>query len=261
MDYYHAIFEEQCYYHVYNQGNNKENLFYNDGNYIYFLEKWNKYFSNYLDVWSYCLMPNHFHFLVEVKEKNISTGNLRKSPDEETFGNLSRPAGVGISEVCAGNKKTSEIPSHIPSEISEGSEEKIFEGSGSKPDINKILLNQFKNFFISYAKSINKQQNRTGSLFQKKFKRIHVDSDDYITTLIHYIHHNPIHHGFVKHYSKWKYSSYNAILSNLKTKVKRDIILEWFNSREEFIKFHQQEINYKAIEKYIVEEEIELIKG
>ncbi|MBW8048752.1 MAG: hypothetical protein FVQ77_00115 [Cytophagales bacterium] len=71
----------------------------------------NKYFSNYLDVWSYCLMPNHFHFLVEVKEKNVSTGNLRKSQvacREE------------ISEVCVGNKKTSEIPSHIPSEISEG---------------------------------------------------------------------------------------------------------------------------------------------
>ena len=254
MDYYHAIFEEQCYYHVYNQGNNKENLFYNDGNYIYFLEKWNKYFSNYLDVWSYCLMPNHFHFLVEVKEKNVSTGNLRKSQVAcrgGDFRSLSRVLG----------KKTSEIPSHIPSEISEGSKGEIPEGSEGKPGINKILLNQFKNFFISYAKSINKQQNRTGSLFQKKFKRIHVDSDDYITTLIHYIHHNPIHHGFVKHYSKWKYSSYNAILSNLKTKVKRDIILEWFNSRDEFIKFHQQEINYKTIEKYIVEEEIELIKG
>jgi len=38
---------------------------------------------------------------------------------------------VEISEVCAGKEKTSEIPSHIPSEISEGSEKEISEGSGN----------------------------------------------------------------------------------------------------------------------------------
>ena len=133
MDYYHAIFEEQCYYHVYNQGNNKDNLFYNDDNYIYFLEKWNKYFSNYLDVWSYCLMPDHFHFFVEVKE----AGNLRKSQ----VGNLRKSqlaCGAGISEVCAANKKTSEIPAHSPSEISEGSKKGISEVYAVKEKTSEI---------------------------------------------------------------------------------------------------------------------------
>src|SRR5436190_1092421 len=50
---------------------------------------------------------------------------------------------------------------------------------------------QFSNFFNSYAKSINKAYNRTGSLFQRPFGRIHIRTDRYFTRLIHYIHFNP----------------------------------------------------------------------
>lgn len=57
-------------YHLYNRGNNRENLFYKKENYYYFLRQFDKYLSEYLDVYAYCLLPNHFHFLIKIKEKD-----------------------------------------------------------------------------------------------------------------------------------------------------------------------------------------------
>ncbi len=53
-------------YHIYNRTVGKEHLFITDANYQFFLTKWKEYLP-YLDVYAYCLMPNHFHFLVQVK--------------------------------------------------------------------------------------------------------------------------------------------------------------------------------------------------
>jgi REP element-mobilizing transposase RayT len=58
------------YYHIYNQGNNKEKLFYRKANYNYFLRKVDELLSGYIIIYSYCLMPNHFHLLVKVLEPN-----------------------------------------------------------------------------------------------------------------------------------------------------------------------------------------------
>ena len=55
-------------YHVYNRTNNDEIAFKSEDNYPYFLEKMMKYLPECLDIWAYCLMPTHFHFLVQVKE-------------------------------------------------------------------------------------------------------------------------------------------------------------------------------------------------
>lgn len=51
-------------YHIYNQGNNKEILFLKDEDYIHFLLLFRKFVSPYCKVLAYCLMPNHFHFLI-----------------------------------------------------------------------------------------------------------------------------------------------------------------------------------------------------
>jgi REP element-mobilizing transposase RayT len=65
--------ETNKYYHVYNRSNNKELLFRNRDNYIHFLSNYRKYLEEYLDTLAYCLMPNHFHFLIYVKSKEIET--------------------------------------------------------------------------------------------------------------------------------------------------------------------------------------------
>ncbi|MEQ9301324.1 MAG: transposase [Cyclobacteriaceae bacterium] len=55
------------YYHVYNRSVNREALFKEPRNYLFFLDKYRHYCSKHLDTLSYCLMPNHFHLFVRVK--------------------------------------------------------------------------------------------------------------------------------------------------------------------------------------------------
>ncbi len=66
------------FYHIYNCGNNKEDIFVEDRNYKYFLELVKKYVIPIADIWSYCLLKNHFHLLIRTKEdvesKKLSQG-------------------------------------------------------------------------------------------------------------------------------------------------------------------------------------------
>ena len=57
-------FSKGLLYHVYNRGNNKQPIFFKRDHYLYFLEKVNKYLFPNADILSWCLMPNHFHFLI-----------------------------------------------------------------------------------------------------------------------------------------------------------------------------------------------------
>lgn len=157
---YHSKFVPGHFYHVYNRANGSENLFTETNNYNFFLKKWDAYVGDYINVWAYCLIPNHFHFLIRVK-------------DEDDLPNLLNP-GKSVAE---------------------------------------MISNQFRNLFISYAKSFNSVYNRNGSLFQKPFKHILIDSQTYLIAMIHYIHHNPIHHNCSNSFISWKYSSYSALLS------------------------------------------------
>jgi REP element-mobilizing transposase RayT len=56
------------YYHIYNRGNNRENIFFEERNYHYFLRLYAKYVEPVADTFAYCLMRNHFHVLVRIKE-------------------------------------------------------------------------------------------------------------------------------------------------------------------------------------------------
>jgi REP-associated tyrosine transposase len=71
-------FEANGIYHVYNRGNQKTKVFFEPRNYLYFLEKVRKYILPFADVLAYCLMPNHFHFMIRVKDDTIG-GKLNKN--------------------------------------------------------------------------------------------------------------------------------------------------------------------------------------
>ena len=60
--------EPNIIYHVYNRGNNGERIFIEERNYEYFMQLYDKYISPIADTFAYCLMPNHFHFLIRIKE-------------------------------------------------------------------------------------------------------------------------------------------------------------------------------------------------
>ncbi len=174
--------EYGCYYHIYNRGINRENIFLEERNYRYFLNLYAKYIQPVAETYAYCLLGNHFHLLVRIREKTFQVS--------ETWKVLS------------------------PTQ-------------------------QFSNLFNAYAKAINKAYNRTGGLFQERFGRIPVTSDEYFVHLIHYIHFNPQKHGFVADFREYPYSSYSTFLSAKPTNLKREEVLAWFHGRESFEAVHQ----------------------
>ena len=64
-------FPEHGLYHIYNRGNNKEPIFFGDGDYIHFISLCKKHIENRCQILAWCLMPNHFHFLVEVNDVSL----------------------------------------------------------------------------------------------------------------------------------------------------------------------------------------------
>jgi len=166
------------YYHIYNRGNNGENLFIEARNYQYFFELYIRYIYPITNTYAYCMMKNHFHLLVQMKpETDISGLNYSK---------------------------------------------------------------QFSNLFNAYTKTINKTYQRTGNLFERPFKRILVDSDDYLIHLISYIHRNPKKHGFTNDYSNYPYSSYQTIYHQKNSRIERQQVMEWFGNKKLFTKYHEQ---------------------
>jgi REP element-mobilizing transposase RayT len=57
------------YYHIYNRGINSENLFREVRNYNYFLRKYVQFLIPVVDTFAYCLLKNHFHLLIHVKDE------------------------------------------------------------------------------------------------------------------------------------------------------------------------------------------------
>lgn len=68
------------YYHIFNRGNNRENIFIEERNYLYFMELYAHYIAPVADTYAYCLLRNHFHLLVHIKsESEIQTFRVSKT--------------------------------------------------------------------------------------------------------------------------------------------------------------------------------------
>ena len=65
-------FAEGNIYHVYNRGNNSKTVFFDHENYMFFLEKIRTHILPHADILAWCLMPNHFHLMISVKQVEIS---------------------------------------------------------------------------------------------------------------------------------------------------------------------------------------------
>ncbi|MBU0694898.1 MAG: hypothetical protein KKE39_00005 [Bacteroidetes bacterium] len=70
------LLEPGSYYHIFNRGINKESVFKERKNYAYFLEKCMKYIHPIAKTFSYCLLSNHFHFLIQIRTEDEIRNNL-----------------------------------------------------------------------------------------------------------------------------------------------------------------------------------------
>lgn len=162
-------------YHIYNQGNNGNSIFFEARNYGYFLELLKKYILPITQIYAYCLLTNHFHLLLRIND-----------------------------------------------------------------DVDDVKCAQsFSNFFNAYAKAINKSQERTGSLFKRKFARIRVENELYLKRLVLYIHTNAQHHGIVTEFQNYPHSSYHAYLSSKQTNISKDFVLGLFDDLNNFVFLHK----------------------
>ncbi len=196
--------ENGKYYHIYNRGNNGIDLFYETENYNHFLKLYEKYIDPIAETFAWCLMKNHFHILVYIKE-----------PEE--------------IDITKPEYSSTDKPKTINS---------------SK---------QFSNLFNAYTQAMNKRYNRTGSLFEKNFKRKVVASENYFQKLIFYIHNNPVHHRFTENIVEYPWTSYGTIISTKQTKLQRNRVLEAFNDLENFKYYHSINQNLDEIENLMIE--------
>jgi len=102
-----------------------------------------------------------------------------------------------------------------------------------------FLYRQFGNLFNAYSQSFNARTKRTGGLFQTPFQRKLIGTEDYFTTLVFYIHNNPVRHRVCERIQDYPWSSYSTIISFTPTKLKRERIIGWFEGRSNFIAFHE----------------------
>lgn len=234
-EHYYTRFEDDKFYHVYNRTVDKKPMFCNNGNYEYFLKQYYKYLAPVVDTYAYCLLGNHFHLMVRVRPQtdmpgdltSLPTHRLDKSLPNNRFDNF---ALSDVGKVVKSARASNEI--QIPATKS----------------THDIVSHQFRKFFQSYAMAFNKQQNRVGTLFQTPFKRGLVDDDIYLNRLAYYIHANPQQHGLIDDFRKWPWSSYNKIVSDEPSYLKKQEVLNWFGGKKQFEKYHiekHQMINNK----------------
>jgi len=179
------VLQRDKFYHIYNKGINGCNIFNSDENKSYFLKLVSKYLTDKVSILAYCLMDNHFHFVIQIV------------------------------------------------------------------DDEKIVSQALSNLFNAYVKAFNKQQNRTGSLFDKHFKRIELTSDEYLKNVIVYVHLNPTHHLNVD-FVDFRFSSYQNIVNNSESLVNKSEVINLFDDIDNFKYCHNSK---KQIieDKYLLE--------
>lgn len=175
-------FEKGYIYHIYNQGNNRQKIFFNRENYLFFLKKIKKYITPYADIMTWCLMPNHFHLMALVNEVNLPLNTLTEGfALGETLGTRTLNQSIGIML----RSYTNAINKHRNT-------------SGS------LFRNSTK------AECINCPNGVTPSFYTTLFgTNIKVSNplEEYPQCCFQYIHNNPVKAGLVENETEWEYSS------------------------------------------------------
>ncbi len=202
-------------YHLFNHANGWENLFKEHKNYDFFLKRLSLHVLPAAHIYAYCMMPNHFHLLLKIREENELVKYFKVKQEQKN---------AAIEEAAKLGKNIEEVTADV---------------------LEKKVSKSFSNFFNSYTQAFNNMYERKGSLFMPNMKREEVSNDGSFCKVVHYIHANPVHHQFVNGIDKWPHSSYKIFLSKSPTKLEREYVVKAFGGLDWFIKYHQQPIDPK----------------
>ncbi len=194
--------KEEHFYHVYNRGINSAVLFRTAEDYQQFLDSYTFYCFLALDTYAYCLLNNHFHFLVRVRtvEEQEDLFFLYRRQDQQRFYGLNY---------------------------------RHFKPQNSSRQLGHL--------FNSYTRSFNLRNDATGPLLEGRFKRIEVDNQLYRARLVCYIHRNPIHHRLAQHYGAYRWSSYKTFAPDSDPGfINRQEVYSWFGGRDGFQAAHEE---------------------
>jgi putative transposase len=194
--------EEGNFYHLYNRGANKSTLFWTNQDFRKFMELYRFYLYPAVETYSWCLMQNHFHFLVKIRTKNEQAELYRREYHQFQKG--------------------------------------VFHGKLNPAERPYNASRQLSHFMNRYTRFINCKKRRSGTLIQGPINRKLINDDAYFINLICYIHSNPIHHGINNHHGVYPYSSYNDLIGIHPTFLERDKVLDLFGTVNNFLTAHQE---------------------
>jgi len=172
-------FEKGQLYHIFNQGNNRQKIFFERDNYLFFLKKIRSYILPYADIFAWCLMPNHFHLMVLVNEVDLVSARASHGAKPSHSRSFNQSIGIMLrSYTNAINKQRNT--------------------SGS------LFRKQTK------AECISCQNGLTTSFYNVNgISKINIQNPEqqYPQICFNYIHQNPVKAGLVKNAVDWEFSS------------------------------------------------------
>ena len=92
------FFQTDHLYHIYNQGNNRQKIFFSKNNYLFFLHKIHDFILPYGDLLAWCLMPNHFHIMIYVHTCEIKQRNGKRRTLNDSIGIMLRSYARAINK-------------------------------------------------------------------------------------------------------------------------------------------------------------------
>ena len=119
----------------------------------------------------------------------------------------------------------------------------------------KNLSNSIQNLALKYSKYFNKKYNRTGHLFENRFKSKNVENKKYLLDVCRYVHRNP-EKALIEKVEKYKWSSYQEYIKKPDI-VDTKIILYYFGNDINKFKEYMKVSKYDNI-KYL---EYEMLKS
>ena len=273
-----------AYYHIYNCGINSENIFRDTNDHIFFLKLLKKYINPIADIYAWCLMKNHFHLLIRIKDNityrytlspkqgDIKNGNSQYYPvlvDKDKFEELKWETVPLLP-----NQSACEAPDCIGKNNNIGKSNIIEKNDNLPPDFQKNNIistathcienislnpldlktpnatNHMAHLFSTYSKYINSKYSRHGALLERPFKRRQIDNQEYFRRVVVYIHNNPLHHNFCDDIIEYPWVSYHSYISGKTTNEKLYQILEWFNDIDNFIHLHENKYEIFNVENW-----------